>query len=386
MEYSKNWLIIRELDEGGQGKVFIVQKKTELNSYSKIRAALHEIINKNYSIIQNKEQSEAYNKLRDCIIAMIYHEDFCQLGALKVLHDIREARDPKNTKERMKSEIEIMSKNIHPNLIKMLETDIDSQWYISKYYSNGNLASNKHLFKGNLLGALKAIRPLVEAVASLHKQGYVHRDIKPHNIFLDKNNSLILGDFGLIYFEDNQHKRVSDTYDNVGSRDWMPGWAMGMRIDKVNATFDVFGLGKLLWSMVSGKEIMQLWYYNDSKFNLEELFPNSDNMRFANRLFSKCIVEKENDCLKNATDLLEEIDKTISLVERHADPIGKNIKRRCKVCGEGIYNLVVNDHTQAMNYGIISAGNRNWKIYECSNCGNVQWFSYNTNVPKVWSE
>ena len=33
----------------------------------------------------------------------------------------------------------------------------------------------------------------------------------------------------------------------------MPGWAMGMRLDEVRPSFDVFGLGKLLWAMVSGR-------------------------------------------------------------------------------------------------------------------------------------
>ena len=104
------------------------------------------------------------------------------------------------------------------------------------------------------------MRPLVEAVAALHEVKIIHRDIKPDNIFVT-DNGLVLGDFGIAHLEDKDNTRVSETYENVGSRDWMPPWAMGMRLDDVRPTFDVFGLGKVLWSMVSGKSKLRLWYY-----------------------------------------------------------------------------------------------------------------------------
>ena len=48
-------------------------------------------------------------------------------------------------------------------------------------------------------------------------------------------------------FKMEDEDRITETFENVGSRDWMPGWAMGMLAD-VKPNFDVFSLGKLLWS------------------------------------------------------------------------------------------------------------------------------------------
>ena len=41
------------------------------------------------------------------------------------------------------------------------------------------------------------IAQLVLAVEQIHKMNYIHRDIKPDNILIDKNGHLKISDFGL---------------------------------------------------------------------------------------------------------------------------------------------------------------------------------------------
>lgn len=243
MDYKDKWEIKDDLGEGGQGKVFLVSRKLALmDTQNKIIRS----INQFSGVSTQEKQKEHFEIFRDAIIKMLELEDPSHQGALKVLHLPEEARDPIFVVTRIKNEIEAMSSNMHPNLIEIIEVDEDFEWYVSKFYPNGSLADNRDLFMGDICSALKAIRPLVEGVSKLHKSGYVHRDIKPHNVFLDSDNRLILGDFGLVYFKDDQRTRISGTFENVGSRDWMPGWAHGIRIDEVKPSFDVFSLGKLL--------------------------------------------------------------------------------------------------------------------------------------------
>ncbi len=112
------------------------------------------------------------------------------------------------------------------------------------------------------------------------------------------------------------------------------------------------------------------------------------SVRFVNQLLGKCIVEEERDCLEDANELLYEIDKILSLIENHADIISSAIQRRCKVCGIGNYDLVVNRNvTAAHNFGISPSGTRSFKIFTCSHCGHVQLFAFGNNQdPVAWDE
>lgn len=381
MDYLKKWKIIGTLGEGGQGKVHRVFK---LELDSKIKSSVINTLEKIViSTSHHESRKENYERFFEALSEMLKMQDPSQQGALKVLHEPQEARDAGLAQERIKREIKAMSDNLHPNLIRILDVDPDSAWYVSQFYPNGTLLDKREMFKGNFSKAINAIRPLVEAVATLHEKGCVHRDIKPQNVFLNPNNDLILGDFGLVYFEDDKHTRISEKYENVGTRDWMPPWAMGMRLEDVRPTFDIFSIGKLLWSMVSGKSFLQLWYFDADEFNVEKLFTEeSRKMRLANKLFAKCIVQYEKNCLKDAGELLKEIDKTTSSIELGADVIGLNIERTCNVCGIGKYKLY---NSGIHNFGLHRVGNRKFKIFTCPHCGHVQLFSYEI-LPKVWRE
>jgi hypothetical protein len=206
-------------------------------------------------------------------------------------------------------------------------------------------------------------------------------------LFLDKNDNLILGDFGLVFFSDEDKTRISETFENVGSRDWMPSWASGVRLEEVRPTFDVFSLGKLLWSLVTGKPKLLLWYYDKPVNNIEKLFPNDPIAKFINPLLKRCIVENEQDCLPNALVLRDEIDKLLEILKNDIDYLDLKNERKCKVCGIGKYQLVVNENRiDTDNFGLRVVGNRKWKIFTCSHCGNVQFFSFEEQIPKAWQK
>ncbi len=375
MSYEDRWEKIEELGEGGQGKVYRVLDKKNPDLRAVIDPAVREAMQALMEIREHQSvaDNDRLSQLRKGLCAIHAIDNPENQGALKELHQPKDARDPERAEERIKREIEAMVECSHPNLLKILDHDPDGRWHVSEFHPNGTLADRLGLFAGDVVGAMKALIPLVDGVMELHGKGFVHRDIKPQNVFIDGAGNLVLGDFGLVFKDDRG--RISGTYENVGTRDWMPGWAHGVRLEDIKAMFDVFSLGKLLWSMISGKPILQLWYFNRPQFNLEEMFPDQPSMGLANRLLSRCIVENEKDCLPDAGALLNEMKRELVAVEIGADVMRSGTRRKCKVCGVGDYKMIVNEGSSPTTFGLTPHSDQRFRIFECDSCGNLQLFS-----------
>lgn len=380
----KNWTKLKELGSGGQATVWLAQKKeNESGEHADRCEEFCEAIGTLPQIADSKSRQKLVDKIRD------YLKDVGglnpTLGALKVLHDPEEARDAENAADRMKSEIQTMAACEHPNLLKIIEHSDSLLTYVSEFHEGGVLSSSLAATKGDALKSLNLIRPLVEGLMILHEKRAVHRDIKPDNIFLCETRGLVLGDFGLVFLN-NDRTRHSGTFENVGSRDWMPGWAYGMRIDSIQPDFDVFSLGKVLWSMISGIKILQLWYFDKPNFNLTKLFPNQPEMELVNEFLSKCIVENQEDCLVDAKSMLVELDTTIKRIEKSQYSLTVERTRPCIVCSDGNYGLKVDrSHAAAGNFGIEGRGQQAFRIFVCNECGHVQLFSCTRDfLPPAW--
>ena len=388
MDYKDRWHIIDELDEGGQGKVYLVYDKDQFDIEDEIPSAIEESIRGFTGIQPAGMIKEHFGSLRKALVDLVRMEDPINQSALKELHH----HDDTKAQARIKKEIEAMNRISHPNLLKILDyDDEDFRWFVSQFHPNKTLIENKNRFTGDFVGSLRAFRPVVEGVSQLHKDGWVHRDIKPQNVFLDSDSNLVLGDFGLVFFADDQHTRLTETFEKVGTRDWMAPWAYRhrMKIEDVKPSFDVFSLGKLLWAMVSETPTLPYWYFEEPENNLENMFPNTPYINCANHLLKKCIVEKEEDCQNNASELLKEVEDLLAIIDRNADLIGEKIERHCKVCGIGSYQLVVdrdNIHKLA-DFGFSKVSGLSFKLFTCDHCGHIQLFNFGgRQIPPAWAD
>jgi len=243
-----------------------------------------------------------------------------ELGTLKEF-DIPSDGSPeaKAAVHRFEREVEALRSIQHPGILRLIEANVTDRWLVTEYHPGGTLANARSRYQGDALSALKAFRSIVDAVAELHKKGYVHRDIKSNNVFIAADGRLVLGDFGIVFFEDPQRTRLTDEYEKVGTRDWMAPWAhIGVRVDDVRATFDVFPLGKLLWTMVSGQRILPPYYTHLSPgFKLEEMFPGRPGIEQVNSILDKCLATEEQNCLQSASPLHDMVVGAIETLERN---------------------------------------------------------------------
>jgi len=260
---------------------------------------------------------------------------------LAVVKSYKIPSGPKGDQARERFRIEVAALEDlrgNPAVLQLIETNADDGWMATEYQPFGTLDKNLDRFAGRPLESLEALRPIIAAVAELHKNGRVHRDIKPENIFVGRDRQLVLGDFGIVFFADPEKTRLTNTLERVGTQVWMAPWVnTGTRLEDVPPNFDVFALGKVLWSMVSGKLTpLPFWWWSKTPHNLETLNADAD-MRFIDRLLSHTVVEEEADCYPNAQTFLMFVDQTIDTVRHRGRLFRNDLPGRCTICGTGQY-------------------------------------------------
>jgi serine/threonine protein kinase len=97
--------------------------------------------------------------------------------------------------------------------------------------------------------ALSLVRQAARALAQLHRQGLVHRDVKPANFLLRADGSLVLADFGLVV--EAGHRDGARAGCIVGT----PRYVAPEQLQGAPASpaADVYGLGVLLYEMLCGR-------------------------------------------------------------------------------------------------------------------------------------
>ena len=390
-----SWLVVRELGKGGQGTVYLVRSPERAGELEAALVGISKALSRGgvYGSVDDK-QSHATDFLES--LAIRTREDRPEeLGAGKV-YKIPPGPLADKAIGRLKVEFDVLSSVSSPHILRLLHTDLGSRLMVSEYHPDGTLAEDPTRFIGRPLEALRAFRGLVQAAADLHSGGIVHRDIKPANIFVARDGRLVLGDFGIVFVEGGDAERLTDTFERVGTRDWMPPWAhTGTRIDDVRPSFDVFSLGKVLWSMLSGRSMLPLWYWSDERYDLTRQFPGVRGLEVINRkIVSRGVVEREEQCLPDASVLLAVVDEAISLVQNDGQ-ILKGSPVRCRVCGRGIYKALSPDRllalvqpelkTRLSSVADIAFQNQYLQVryFTCEVCGHLELFHF-ADTPVAW--
>ena len=103
----------------------------------------------------------------------------------------------------LKTEVSIMQRLDHPNIIKLHDLyRTDKHYYLVMELATGGELFDRILARGTYseLDAARMVSQITDALQYIHSMNIVHRDLKPENmIFKDKTESskLLLTDFGL---------------------------------------------------------------------------------------------------------------------------------------------------------------------------------------------
>src|SRR6059058_6237198 len=202
----------------------------------------------------NKEFDRRYlilRKLGSGGMADVYLAEDKELGrrvALKLLNE-RHANDDQFV-ERFRREAQSAAGLNHPNIVSIFDRgQAEGTYYIAMEYLDGRTLKELLVRNGPtpIPIAIDYARQILGALAFAHRNGIVHRDIKPHNIVVGGDGRLKVTDFGIARSGTSQMTEVGSI---VGTAQYLsPEQARGAPVDPRS---DLYSLGIVLYEMLTG--------------------------------------------------------------------------------------------------------------------------------------
>jgi serine/threonine protein kinase len=172
---------------------------------------------------------------------------------LKVLQQIPDVDDGSIAAfDRFLQEYEMIAGIDHPNIVKIHDLGVaDDHAHIAMEYLDGGDLRQRIGERIVASDAVTYLREIASALARIHQVGVLHRDLKPGNIMLRRDNSIALIDFGLA-------KRLRLQMEITGSGEifgtpyyMSPEQGHGNPVDLRS---DIYSLGVIFYEMLTGRK------------------------------------------------------------------------------------------------------------------------------------
>lgn len=180
----------------------------------------------------------------------VFRADDLKLGtpvALKFLPE-RVARDPRRL-ERLLEEVRLARQVSHANVCRVFDVgEEDGQHFVSMEYIDGeDLDSLLHRIGRLAPEKVSEIgRQLCAALASIHQQGVIHKDLKPANVMLDGRGRVRITDFGIAALSADAKEA-----DRAGTPAYMAPERLGGKAASEQS--DIYALGVMLYEISTGR-------------------------------------------------------------------------------------------------------------------------------------
>ena len=249
----------------------------------------------------------------------VYCAQHSRIGRRAAVKILTHASNSDGSLERFFNEARIQSSLRHPNVATLYDfTEVNGQPCIIMEYVDGQTLFERIRPSGPLemAEAVYIFQAVVEAIAYIHGNGVVHRDIKSNNIKISSSGEVKLLDFGIAKSEASEH--LTATGSVIGTLEYLsPEQVVGGVAD---ARSDIWALGVLLYEMVTGRVPFQSATIGEmcKKIERVDYTPpatlNPTVPRDVVTIISKCLRKNPADRYRVAQDLLSDTQRLRTIV------------------------------------------------------------------------
>ena len=235
-------------------------------------------------------------------------------------------------------EAQILASIKHPNVVRVFSffEENNTAYFVMDYISGESLKSYIERKKNiNESEILSIVLPLLEGLKEVHRNNYLHRDIAPDNIYLRENGMSMLIDFGAAK---NATRQESTSLASIVKSGYSAPEQYTSNAKQTNAT-DIYAIGSVLYSMISGKvapesTIRQMAILNDESDPLEDVRKSSNySKKYSKKLLEtihKAMQIRGKDRFQDVTSIQESIYAGVHSNSSQAKQIVKEKKNWTK--------------------------------------------------------
>ena len=246
----------------------------------------------------------------------VYKAFDIELGRTVALKLVRpELAASVETMQRFKQELLLAGKISHKNILRIYDLgDSDGIKFITMAFVEGSDLSNLIEAAGRLPldRVLKFTRQLCAALEAAHREGVVHRDLKPQNILIDQTDTLYVSDFGLAKSLAPEASSMTRTGQLLGTPRYMsPEQVEGKEVDHRS---DLYSLGLILFEMFTaevpfrGESALQIMFQRVTAAPKDPRTLCPDLPDYLANIILKCLEKDPANRYQNAREILTDIE------------------------------------------------------------------------------
>jgi len=152
---------------------------------------------------------------------------------------------------RFKSEAQIAANLEHPHIVRIYQISEEQElvYFVMSFVPGGSVTDR--INKQGTIPIDDIVKWGIDVCSALaygHEHGVIHRDLKPDNLMLDKNDRIVVMDYGIA--RAGQGTGLTQAGSVIGTPQYMsPEQARGLELD---ARSDIYSMGIVLYQMATG--------------------------------------------------------------------------------------------------------------------------------------